>query len=188
MSYNTLQAAWARIHQTRPEALPESALEVVQTAFYMGGLATLRIVRDAAGRDRAAFNAILEGLRSEAEQFMESLHGPEAPPHRRDDGPLSGTLGLTTFRIPLVGAGPEVAKRIEFAIPLAKAAAVKEGCPALCAYLLEAIQHALVFGVSREEIADDVKDNADWWHKRMHAGVNPEAAAREARGELKEGA
>jgi allophanate hydrolase subunit 1 len=167
--YNTLQAAWESCAATLPAELSPKSRDIMRLAFYLGGMATLKIVKDAARLDKAAFSGILNGLWEEAALLREQQ-------------------AMATFRIPLIGDGPEVAGRIEFAIPLATAAAEKEGCPALCAYLLEAIQHALVFGVSREEIADDVKDHADWWQERMHAGVSPEAAAREARGELKEGA
>jgi hypothetical protein len=92
-----------------------------------------------------------------------------------------------TFIIPLVGAECEGAReagtRLEFAIPLAKQAAIQEDSPRLVTYLLEAVQYELIFGLTEAEIADDLEQHAGWWQERMEAGISPKEAAREAVGQ-----
>jgi hypothetical protein len=88
--------------------------------------------------------------------------------------------GFHTFAIRLTDHSRETVRRIEAAIPLAKEAGQRAGCERLVPWLLEAIQHAFVEGLTEEDIREEILGNLDYWHARMHDGISAEDIAREA--------
>lgn len=176
---NTLQAAWAEtgrpLHGTGVEPM-------FRSAFFAGAAATLAIVKGATPLSQAAFDGIMTGLEEEVKAYTAArLAEPGHHTAEQRETARREIPGYRTFAIPLVGRPDEAARRVEMAIPPAKAAGMTVGCNALVPYLLEAIQHALILGFSEAGIAADVEKRAAWWHERLHAGDTPEQAAKAAR-------
>lgn len=175
---NTIQDAWARSKPSRPN-LTETETATMEACFYAGASACLRIVLDASRQAKPAFNAILEGLTDEVRGYVGGWAAQSG------EISLDSQRGetVTRFRIPLIGTGLAAGRRAALAIELGKAAAEQCDCAALLPYLVEALQHVQVLGVTEEELRADVTEHAEWWHQQMHDKVGPADAARKARGE-----
>jgi hypothetical protein len=166
---NTIQAAWEVSGQP---LLGTTVDQPIKAAFFAGASAALALTKSAAALSDDAFHGIMAGLEDEIRAFATGY--AERP--RRD---------LAAHPTP-AQAAPVIRGFHTFAIPLAREAAIKAGCERLVAWLLEAIQHALLAGFTETEIRDDIAEHLEWWHARFHDGWDPGHAASRAASQLAE--
>lgn len=164
---NTIQAYWNENGAValRNAGYAEVQISNLRTIYYAGADAAMRILLDACGRSSpAAFTAIMQGL-------IEEIDGVIAENNRQ------ARARIATFKVPVVGTGPEIVARVEAATQIARAAAEKVACIPLLPWLIEAIQHALALGATEAAVRADIEADPEWWHAQMHAQVSPERAA-----------
>lgn len=184
MGHNTLQAAWERVAEKLQRVVPAEEITRVEHAFYLGAHRVFQIVMTAQARNKPAFVGMMEGLQAELQEHfrdakvLESFYSPRQPAHL-----ASEEIRELTAIVPVIGLDLEEGwKRLEFVVPLAIRTAHRQDCPGLVRYLGEALQHALILGLRRDELESDLEENADWWREQLHQGTTAEHAARLASG------
>jgi len=163
---NTIQTYWERfgVPALRTHGYDADHIAELRTIYYAGASAALEITLQAGQQGQSAFAGIMNGLQAEIQGVL-------------DENNQRARAQIATFKVPMVGDGPEIAERVRIATRIARAAADQLACPRLLPWLIEAIQHALVLGATEAAVRADVEGDPEWWHAQMHANVAPERAA-----------
>lgn len=163
---NTIQTYWERfgVPALRTHGYDADHIAELRTIYYAGASAALEITLQAGQQSPQAFTGIMDGLMAEIQGVL-------------DENNQRARARIATFKVPVVGTGPEIVARVEAATQIARAAAEKVACVPLLPWLIEAIQHALALGATEAAVRADVEADPEWWHAQMHANVSPERAA-----------